>query len=217
MIETPRLSEHRRKRAARAALRAAACLAALSLFAWGAARALIVRAELDRADAVAVLAGADAYVERTQRAAQLWREGRAPRVLLTNDNLRGGWSEAQQRNPMFVERAAEELRREGVPAGGIEVLPEAVSSTYEEALLLREFAVTHGLRSMLVVTSAYHSRRALWTLRRVFRGSGVEIGLDAPPPGRQSPRPATWWLSADGWRVVALEYPKLVYYWLKYR
>jgi uncharacterized SAM-binding protein YcdF (DUF218 family) len=63
-----------------------------------------------------------------------------------------------------------------------------------------------------VVTSAYHSRRALWTLRRVFEGSGVEVGLVAVEPGEQSPRPGTWWLYPLGWKMVPGEYVKFLYY-----
>lgn len=192
-------------------------LLAWPVLAWGAAQILIVQEELLHADVILVLAGSSEYVERTRRAAQLFNDGRAAKIILTNDNERGGWSSAQQRNPFFVERASEELRRAGVPPEKIEVLPQPVSSTYEEAALLREYATAHNLRSVLVVTSAYHSRRALWTLRHVFEGSSVELGLDAVAPGQQSPSPATWWLRARGWRTVAIEYPKIIYYWWRYR
>lgn len=190
--------------------------AAWSLLAWCVARVLIVNAELAHADAIVVLAGSNAYVERTKQAARIFFEGRAPKILLTNDNLPGGWSSLEQRNPFFVERAAVELQRAGVPAEKIEVLPEAVSSTYDEAVLLRDYAQTQRLRSLLVVTSAYHSRRALWTFRRVFQESGIEIGLDTVAPGQQTPGPAVWWCQPNGWRVVALEYPKSIYYWVQY-
>lgn len=197
--------------------RLGACvLLAWSLLAWGAAQALIVNAELSHADALVVLAGSSTYIERTERAAQLFQAGRAPVIILTNDNLQGGWSVAEQRNPLFIELAAANLRSQGVPADKIETIPQVVSSTYEEAVRLREYALAHGLRSVLVVTSAYQSRRALWTLRRVFEGSGVEVGLDAIPPGRQTPRAATWWWHALGWRMVPGEYLKLAYYLMNY-
>jgi uncharacterized SAM-binding protein YcdF (DUF218 family) len=187
------------------------------LLAWVAAEALVVRADLPRADALLVLSGSSNYVERARWAARLYREGRAPLILLTDDGEQGGWSTLEQRNPFFVERAAEELNREGVPADKIEVLPGVVSSTYEEAATLRAYAASHGLRSVLVVTSAYHSRRALWTLRRVLEGSNVAVGVDAPPAGvAESPAPATWWTRPRGWQMVACEYPKIVYYHLRY-
>ncbi len=193
-------------------------LVAWSLFAWVMARALVVvTAEPVQADALVVLSGSSVYLERVNRAAQLWKEGRAPKILLTNDNERSGWSSEQQRNPLFVERESEALQLAGIPAAAIEVLPQPVSSTYEEAVRLRDYATTQGLRSVLIVTSAYHSRRALWTMRRVFEGSGVEVGVAIAPIGEQSPSSATWWLHPGGWRMIAGEYVKLVYYWLHYR
>lgn len=201
-------------RVARLALSA---LAVWSLLAWAGARALIVSSELERADALVVLSGSGAYVERAGLAAQLFKEGRAPKVVLTNDPMIGPWSQAEQRNPTFTERATEELQRAGVPLERIEVLPQPVASTYDEAVVLRQWAVSRGLRSILVVTSGYHSRRALWTLRRVFEGSGVEVGLVPVAPGQQVPAPAVWWLKPLGWRMVALEYLKIVYYFFRYR
>jgi uncharacterized SAM-binding protein YcdF (DUF218 family) len=191
--------------------RALFCLAALAgweLLAWCGALALRASAEIPRADALAVLSGSTTHVERARWAARLFHEGRAPRVVLTNDGQRGGWSNAEGRNPYFVERAAEELRSAGVPAGRIEVLPRPVGGTRDEAA---------RLRSLYVVTSAYHSRRALWTLRREFEGSGVEVGLSAVPPGDQTPAPGLWWLSARGWQMVAGEYLKFIYYRIDYR
>lgn len=186
------------------------------ILAWGAAQLLIVDAKLDRADVIVVLSGSAAYVERTQLAAQLFREGRAPKIILTNDSGYGGWSNAHWRNLLFVERAREELKRLGVPAERIEIMPQTVSSTYEEALLVREYAGAHGLRSILVVTSAYHSRRSLRTFRHVFKGSDTEIGVAAVVPGQQSPPPASWWLRPRGWQMVAGEYLKLIYYRIEY-
>jgi uncharacterized SAM-binding protein YcdF (DUF218 family) len=193
-------------------------LIAWPLLAWAAARALVVRAELGHADAIVVLGGSSVYVERTRRAAQLFKEGHAPEIILTDDGERAGWSSEEQRNPPYAELAFQELRDAGVPAERIIVvpLPRTDRGTHDESAALREYAAAHGLRSLLAVTSPYHSRRALWTLRRVFRGSGVEVGLDAVEPGEQSPAPAAWWLYARGWRSVATEYPKLVYYWLRY-
>lgn len=194
-----------------------AALVAWPFVAFVAARALVVNAELPRADAIVVLSGASSYVERARHAARLFHEGRAPRVILTNDDLRGGWSSEQQRNPYFHERAREELVRAGVPAERIEVLPQVVASTYEEAVQVRLLIGMRGLHSIIIVTSPYHTRRAGWVFRRVLAESGVAIGLLSPPAGQQqSPTPATWWLRPSGWKLVALEYPKLVFYRLRY-
>jgi uncharacterized SAM-binding protein YcdF (DUF218 family) len=192
-----------------------AALVSWPFAAWAAAAALVVRADVGRADALVVLSGSAAYAERARRAAELYREGRAPRVLLTDDGQRGPWSEARQENTFFVERAREALLRDGVPAGSVEVLPGRVTSTHDEAVAARAYAERDGARSLLFVTSPYHTRRALWTMRRAFRGSGVEVGVE--PAEADGPTPWAWWLSRRGWRSVALEYPKLVYYYWEYR
>jgi uncharacterized SAM-binding protein YcdF (DUF218 family) len=183
------------------------------LVAWCAGSFLIVRSELASADVLVLLSGASDYTERAQHAAALWREHRAPRILVTNDGTRGPWSEAQQRNPFFYERSLVELQRAGVPAESLYVLPQEVSSTYQEANEIRAYAEANGVRSVIVVTSAYHSRRALWTYRRVFNDSKFVIGV-SPTAAERS---ALWWLTITGWRTIPVEYVKLIYYWIHYR
>jgi uncharacterized SAM-binding protein YcdF (DUF218 family) len=190
----------------------AAVAICLWLVAWAAANWLIVSAPIERADAIVVMAGSAAFKERTQRAAQLYKEGRASKIILTNDNQQSGWVSDEQRNIPFQELAARWLRRQGVSDAALEILPEPVSGTYDESLLLRKYAEAHGLHSLLVVTSAYHSRRALWMLRQTFLRTPITIGLEAVPPGQQTPSPRTWWLHLLGWRMVPLEYVKLIYY-----
>jgi len=184
-----------------------------TILAWFAARTLIVSAPLASADAIVVLSGSRAYLERTQKAAELYKQGRAPLVVLTDDNTRGGWSSAQQRNPFFVERSMDELIKQGVPADQIKIAGVA-SNTHDEAKLIKDYALAHGLGSVLVVTSAYHSRRALHTLRRSFAGTSVAIGLEAAPVG--SLNPVFWWLQPEGWRTVGSEFVKLIYYRFQY-
>jgi uncharacterized SAM-binding protein YcdF (DUF218 family) len=192
-------------------------IVAWAILAWVAAHALIVNAELASADVIVVLSGSSTYIERTKKAADLYREGRAPLVLLTDDQTRGGWSSALQRNPFFVERAVDELIKQGVPAEKIRIAPGLASSTHAEALLIKDYAAAQGLRSILVVTSAYHSRRALRSLRQSFAGTGTTVGLEPAPPGSQTPSPPLWWLQPAGWRTVGSEYVKLIYYWFSYR
>lgn len=195
---------------------AVVCLIGLFLLAWLGAKLLIVKLEMQSADAIVVLSGSSTYRERTAHAAKLYRQGRAPLVLLTNDGLLSGWNEKEQRNPYFVDLAAKELRAHGVPADRIQIISGQAAGTFEEVRLVREFAASHSLKRLQIVTSAYHSRRALWSLRRIAADTGVEVGIDSPPPGWQTPSPSTWWLHRWGWTLVAGEYVKLAYYWLNY-
>ena len=184
------------------------------LFAWLAAEALVTNPTPGPADAMLVLAGSSTFKERTHQAAQLFKEGRAPKIILTNDNQESGWSAEMQTNPLYVQRAATELKLCGVPEDKIEIVPEVVSSTREEAARVREYAASRGLHSILVVTSAYQVRRARWTFEKVFAGSRVFVSFSSVLPGDQTPRPLTWWLHRRGWRMVAGEYVKFAYYFL---
>ena len=181
-----------------------------------AASSLIV-SEPVAADAVVVMAGGAAdYSERLHHSVALVRSGQGTRILLTNDGQRGSWSRELQRNPTSVERAATVLERAGVPRDKIAILPGIVRGTIDEARAVKLYARSHGLRSLVIVTSPYHSRRALWTIRHELRGEGVVVGSDPVPMTPTAPRPADWWIRRSGWRTVAAEFVKLPFYWLAY-
>jgi len=198
------------------AVAAGITIALTPLIAWAAARLLVVNSPLQKADAIVVMSGSATFQERARHAAALYNEGRAPGIVLTNDHLKSSWSPDEQRNPYYCERSRDELRRAGVPDEKIAVIIVPITGTYDEAVRLKEYAETQQLRSLLVVTSSYHSRRAFWTFRRVFQGTGKSIGIDPAEPGRETPGAATWWLYRLGWQMVPGEYVKMFFYWLRY-
>ena len=107
------------------------------------------------------------------------------------------------------------LRRLGISERRVRVLPIVGPGTYGEALTALAFARQAGIRSLLVATSAYHTRRSLAVFRRVFRGTGVEIGV--APALRSSPaEPQWWWLSGYDRAYVAYEWAAIIYYRWKY-
>lgn len=195
---------------------AAITLALLPLFAGVIARLLVVRVPVSKADAIVVMSGSATFRERARHAAALYNQGRAPRIVLTNDYLKSSWSEEEQRNPYYYERSREELRRAGVPDDKIAVIMVPITGTYDEAVVLKKYSEANQLSSLLIVTSAYHSRRALWSFRHVFEGTGKLIGMDPAEPGIETPAVATWWLHRLGWEMVPKEYGKLVIYRFRY-
>ena len=193
-------------------------LLAWILLAWLAAESLIVEKPLSNADAILVLGGSSTYIERTQKAAELYKQGIADKILLSNDGTRGGWSQVEKRNPPFVELAEQNLIGQGVPAENIEIIPEVGSGTIDEAEILAREAQANDYKAILIVTSAYHTNRALWIFEKVFADNNVKtkIGIEPAMTGQQTPPPFVWWLSFDGWQLVAGEYVKFVYYWVYY-
>lgn len=189
--------------------------------AWGfcapfLAERLIVEKTLEKADVIVVLGGSSVFIERTQKAAQLFKQGVAPKIVLTNDGTNAGWSKKEWRNPPYVELAKQSLIGQDVPDEAIEILPEQVNGTFDEAELLQKKTVENGWKSVLIVTSAYHTRRALWTFEKVFAETEIAIGIASAPTGQQTPSAFYWWLMPRGWQMVAGEYVKSLYYWVYY-
>jgi uncharacterized SAM-binding protein YcdF (DUF218 family) len=199
----------------KAFLAAAVCWTVLAPIA---ARLLIVRVPIEKADAIVVLGGSAAYSERVDEAQLLYRGGVAPLILLTNDDGKAGWNEEEKRNPYFFELARWRLLRQGVPESSIRVLTPTVKGTMGEAEAIVDAALRENMSSLVIVTSPYHSRRALWTYRFVERtkGKNLDLGLEPAMNWTQSPRWYLWWVSPSGWLSIPSEYLKIAYYWARY-
>ena len=177
---------------------------------------LIVEKPLEHADAILVLAGSSVYQERTRKAAEIYKQGVAPKIVLTDDGEKGGWSNIEKRNPPFVELARSVLIAEGVPPEAIEIIKPNGSGTIHEAQITAEKAQQENWKTILLVTSAYHTRRALRSFEKVSDKDKLHFGIVAAPVGVQTPLPDNWWFSPRGWSFVAGEYVKSFYYWLCY-
>jgi uncharacterized SAM-binding protein YcdF (DUF218 family) len=168
---------------------------------------LVVSQPMQNADAIVVMAGIPDV--RLPPVADLYSEGVAPRILLTNDGIFAAWSQKYQRNLYLVEWAREDLVEAGIPEQAMVLLQYTASGTIHDALNTREYVRAHPeVRRLLVVTSDYHTRRSLWTFRRVFKGMGVQIGAYPVPDLSRSLWCRVW--------VPYLEFLKYVYYRVRY-
>lgn len=195
-------------------------LAGLAFVVWALfspflATALKVEFDLPDSEVIVVLAGSSEYKRRTSVAAEAFRVRTSLKIWLTDDGKKAGWSKTSQSNPSFVSLAKDELIRNGVTPDAIEILPATVDGTRDEAELVISQAIARGIRSINIVTTEHHSRRALWIFNRTAesKGSPVKIGVRT---ARASFDDRIWWASERGWRGIALEYLKFGYYWLFY-
>jgi uncharacterized SAM-binding protein YcdF (DUF218 family) len=147
-----------------------------------AARELIVEDSLDKADAIIILSDDNFYADRATRAAELYRQGLAPVVVASGIRLRpyAGISELMTHD--LVER--------GVPKERILAFPQDADSTREEAAALKPFLAGKGWKSVIVVTSNYHTRRA----RLIFRKTlPQELKIEMASARDGNFDPANWY------------------------
>jgi uncharacterized SAM-binding protein YcdF (DUF218 family) len=178
----------------------AVVLALAAVFADAPAHFLIAWDPPRAADAALVLAGDPDY-ERTKSGARLLLAGEVRLLILTGGEPGPGDS-------------AESLR---AVALGLGVPPEAIRmeqvsrSTHESMLAIWPILEQEGIRSLAVVTSPYHQRRAVWAARRTLRGIEI-VSRPADPAGW---KPSGWWKTRWNRRIVLGEYLRLTYYILR--
>jgi uncharacterized SAM-binding protein YcdF (DUF218 family) len=176
---------------------------------------LVVSHELEPSDLIVCLSGGG--VERGLAAADLHREGLAPRVFISPEVPPDGY-EALERAGIEIPRSVDILRRilveSGVPDQAVLEAEQPARSTMGEAGMAVDVAEENGYRSLIVVTSPTHSRRAWMTFRHATEAEGLAIRM-APSP-YSGFRAEDWWKTRRYVREVIVEYQKLLYYTLEY-
>lgn len=133
--------------------------------------------------------------ERPTRAAELYRAGAAPRILVS------GAGDADGNRLLLMHR--------GVPSSAILLEPNS-KTTRENALLSIPVVRSLGAKKVILVTSWYHSRRAL----KCFRHYAPDL-IFYSCPSRQGLARSEW--AEDRLRRrIRLEYLKVVGYWVYY-
>jgi uncharacterized SAM-binding protein YcdF (DUF218 family)/glycosyltransferase involved in cell wall biosynthesis len=146
---------------------------------WWAAKPLYLSEPPRRVDAIVVFGGGvgesgqagGGYQERVVAAVDLYRAGYAPAIVFSS-----GFT--------FAMREAEVMRDlaivNGIPAGAI-TLEDHAADTHENVAFTNAILQRHGWRSILLVSSPYHMRRALLT----WRAAAPDVSV-VPIPVSQS-------------------------------
>jgi len=149
-------------------------------FIWWVAEPLRVAAPPRSADAIVVFAGGvgesgkagGGYQERVKQAVDLYREGMAPWVIFSS-----GFTFAFQEAEVMRELAV----AHGVPASAV-ILETKARNTSENVTFVKAILEEHGWHSILLVSTPYHMRRAVWTFRKAAPSVTV---IPAPVPSSQ--------------------------------
>jgi uncharacterized SAM-binding protein YcdF (DUF218 family) len=146
-----------------------------------------------KADVMVVLGGG--LGERPERAAELFNDHDAPRIIVSGEGDDG------------INRRM--LLKAGVPANAIR-LESKSRTTRENAEFTIKLLRAENAHRVVLVTSWYHSRRALMC----FEHYAPDIQFYSRPSYFAYARAD--WPRRKAARRIYLEYPKLLGYWLRY-
>lgn len=144
----------------------------------------------DSADGIVVLTGG---TSRISDALQLLATGRGKRLLITGVNP----------DTTTADIAREVVNYNKLLSCCVD-LDYSALNTYGNAVQARRWAVAHGFRSLIVVTSAYHMPRALAELAHQL----PDAALIPFPVVSDRLRTEPWWSSGDTTKLVLSEYLK---------
>jgi uncharacterized SAM-binding protein YcdF (DUF218 family) len=150
------------------------------------ARQLVTVDQPAAADYIVILGGS---AERVMEGAQLYREGYAPKIIVSSSGD-------------DADRLARMLRGLGVPEGAILLDGKAYRTWSHPASIAALPGVSKELDRFLVVTSPYHTSRALACFRRQGYPHVTVLAPRWRPPGNP---PARYWDFAESFRDLPEE------------
>jgi len=174
---------------------------------------LIINDNLKPADAIFLL-NSDVNI-RPFRAAELYQQGLASVIIIARSEDTPVVSLGLVPNDTDISVGV--MEKLGVPSDKIIILtiPGGVTSTFDEAAALRKYIETNHVRRIILVTSAFHTRRAGWIFHRTLAGLPVVLEMAAVPYTAFDQ--TIWWKSESGLITVNNEYIKLIFYLFTYR
>lgn len=149
------------------------------------------------ADMIVVLAG-DGYGHRILKAAELARQGFASRILVSGAEGYYGFYESDLAIRFAVSR--------GYPPECFVAFPHRANSTDEEARAVLPELRRLDVRSFILVTSDYHTRRA----GSIFRSLGPDFKIRVVAAPDAFFHADDWWRSRQGRKTVLLEWSKTI-------
>ncbi|MBE9541354.1 MAG: YdcF family protein, partial [Proteobacteria bacterium] len=155
--------------------------------------------------------------ERALAVVDVYRQGLGPYIFRAKEEKPDGFDYLKKQIKNYPTGFdLFELIMEGfkIPEKVILSPDERVGSTIDEVRLVRKLVLDKGFKSVIVITSLTHSRRAWLTFKKVFKDDDVEI--ISLPSHYQLFDPKDWWKKRKYAREVIIEYQKLIYYKIAY-
>ena len=174
-----------------------ACLVAVFFF--GVGYYLSPQSPLSKADAIVAISGGETQA-RTEEAVKLYKDKWAPTLIFSGAAL-------DPSGPSNAAAMAKEAEAAGVPASAI-MLDETAANTRQNASGVADIVNQHDYKSIILVTSPYHQRRAYIVFRRAL---GQQFPIINHSSVDQTWRRSHWWATASSRALTLAELQKVAY------
>jgi len=178
---------------------------------------LIVEHTAEKADVIVCLAGGSQNIDRALATVDAYKKGLAPYIIRAKEIEPDGLDHLRKKvknYPTSFDLFKQVTGGFGIPEKAILSTDEGASSTMDEALKVRRIVLNKGFKSLVIVTSLTHSRRAWLTFKKVFKDDNVKIL--SLPSHYQKFDPKNWWTKRKYIKELIIEYQKLIYYRITY-
>ena len=150
------------------------------------------------ADAIVAVSGGDTPA-RMREAVELYKNGWAPKLIFSG-------AARDKTGPSNAEAMRQSARAAGVPDEDI-ITEEYSETTKQNAANTREILDRNQVSSVILVTSAYHQRRAGLEFNARFAGS---IDVRNHPVASDNQWSSWWWATPTGWFLAVSEFVKII-------
>lgn len=162
------------------------------------------------AQRIFVLGGSN--YDRGFKAARLWHQGFAPKIICTGSYVSGT---VKSLGMDYCEADLSKLRITSLDVDSIyvEALCEG-TSTREEAELILQLCLLENWNQIIIVSDIFHTSRIRNVFEEKFSEQGIQTVIVGAPSSRYNE--LEWWTEEAGMIMVNNEYIKHLYYWWYY-
>lgn len=154
--------------------------------------------DCQEADAIVAVSGGDTHA-RTDEAVKLYENGWADTLIFSG-------AAADKSGPSNASAMRQHAIQSGVPVEAI-IIEDISETTHQNAQQSSGVFVDNDFRRVILVTSAYHQRRASIEFRSYAPDNTQVINH---PVQQDSQWSAWWWLTPTGWWLASSELVKIV-------
>lgn len=155
-----------------------------------------------KADAIVAISGGDTPA-RVREAVMLYKKGWASKLVFSG-------AARDKSGPSNAEAMRRIARAEGVPDSDI-ITEESSETTKQNAENTQNILKRNQISSVIIVTSAYHQRRAGLEFRARANGT---VDVRNHPVSSDNQWSSWWWVTPTGWYLAVSEFVKIMAFYL---